>query len=140
MHASNILTPCRDFCYLQPVQVLPCLLNLSLIGIGKGFTLAIHTPTSSQLQTRSYPQKARSAPVFSIRTSYTTASSIQRILESLLTFLAVHSTRITTYIWTTQRHSRIPPATTRSRFQYQLSPSGYLHTFGLEAKGTRKLI
>jgi hypothetical protein len=34
MHASNIPTPCRDFYYPQPVQVLPCLLNLSVIGKG----------------------------------------------------------------------------------------------------------
>jgi hypothetical protein len=34
MHASNILTPCRNFYYTQLVQVLPCLLNLSVIGKG----------------------------------------------------------------------------------------------------------
>lgn len=138
MHASNILTPCRVFCY--PTRSGTTVLTQFVFDRNRErihSNYSIPEP-SGHLHTKSSPQKTHSAPVSPILSPYTTASTIQRTLESFS--LAVHSTRITTYIWTTQRHSRILPATTRSRFQDQLSPSGYLHTFGLEAKGTRKLI
>lgn len=53
-----------EFSATQPVQVLPCLLNLSLIGIGKGFTLTTPYPNPQAICTRSLVHRRLTRPPF----------------------------------------------------------------------------